>query len=90
MEGSKVGAPSYGQCVASLGLGLSPLFLLMGIASIFGANTVQANGQNVYGITGLIVAIVLNVIFAALLAGLQKLGFLILRLAQSRRSAAEA
>jgi hypothetical protein len=71
-------APSYGKCFASLALGLAPLFLILGVAAIFGANTVTANGHNVYGLTGLIVAIILNIVFAAVFAGLQKLGFIFL------------
>jgi tryptophan-rich sensory protein len=73
-------APSYGRCFASLALGLAPIFLILGIAAIFGANTVTANGHNVYGLTGLIVAMILNVVFAAIFAGLQKLGYLIIGL----------
>ena len=85
MDQSETRPASYVQCFASLAVGLAPLFLLMGVAAILGANTVQANGQNVYGITGLIVAIILNVVFAAILAGLQKLGYLILGLFPGKR-----
>ena len=82
--------PSYSLCFASLGLGIAPLFLILGMASMFGANTVSANGQNVYGVTGLIVSIILIVIFAALLAGLQKLGYSILGLIRRPKPGAEA
>lgn len=82
-------APTYGACFASLGLGLAPVFLILGIAAVFGANTVTANGHNVYGVTGLVVAIILNVVFAAIFAGLQKLGFVLLGWIGARRSQAE-
>jgi len=83
--------PGYGTCFATLGLGMAPLFLVLGIAALFGANTVTANGQNVYGVTGLIVSAILAIVFAAVFAGLQKLGFLFLRLLRrSRQGEAEA
>lgn len=81
--------PTYGRCFASLVLGLAPFFLIMGIAAIFGANTVTANGQYAHGVGGLVVAIILNVVFAALLAGLQKFGFLILDLIRRDRTQVE-
>jgi hypothetical protein len=83
-------APSYGQCFASLALGLAPVFLLLGVAALFGANTVTSGGQNVYGIGALIVAIVLNVVFAAVFAGLQKLGYVILGLVRRKQDEAQA
>ena len=81
-------APSYGECFVSLGLGLAPIFLLLGGAALFGANTVTSGGQNVHGIGALFVAIVLNVVFAALFAGLQKLGYVILGLVRRMRERA--
>jgi uncharacterized membrane protein len=78
-------APSYGQCFASLGLGLAPFFLIVGLFALFGANTVTSGGQNIHGIGGLLVAIILNVVFAAVFAGLQKLGYVILALIQRAR-----
>ena len=83
-------APSYGTCFASLALGLAPLFLIMGIASVFGASTVQANGQSVYGVAGLVVSGILAVFFAAIFAGFQKLGFLILGFIRRRRVTLES
>jgi hypothetical protein len=58
----------------------------MGLAGSMGASTVTANGQNVYGPTAMIVIIILNVVFAAIVAGLQKLGYLVLKLVQGRRT----
>ena len=83
-------APSYVTCFVTLALGMAPVFLIMGIAAFFGANTVTANGHNVYGVTGVIVAIILNVVFAAIFAGLQKLGFVILGLLRRKRGEAQA
>lgn len=81
-------SPSYGKCFASLALGLSPVFLILGISAVFGSNTVTWNGQNVYGFPALLVAALLNILFAAVFAGLQKLGFWLLGLV--RRNPAEA
>jgi hypothetical protein len=83
-------APTYGTCFLTLLIGLAPLFLIMGIAGLMGANTVTANGQNVYGATALIVAVILNVVFAAIFAGLQKLGFWLLGLIRRSPKEAEA
>ena len=83
-------APSYGQCFASLALGLAPIFLLLGISAIFGANTVTSGGQNIHGIGALFVALILNLVFAAIFAGLQKLGYVILGLVRRRRPEAQA
>lgn len=33
--------PSYGECFVSLALGMAPFFLLLGIAAVFGADTVR-------------------------------------------------
>lgn len=76
--------PSYGKCFASLAVGLAPIFLILGITAVFGANTVTWNGQNVYGVPALLVAILLNVLFAAVFAGLQKLGYWLLGLIKRR------
>ena len=80
--------PSYGRCFASLALGMSPLFLLLGVSAVFGANTVTFNGQNVHGVGAPFVALILNVVFAAIFAGLQKLGYVMLGL--FRRTGAKA
>jgi len=71
--------PSYARGFLSLALGLSPMFVLFTVSAMFGANTVTFSGRNVYGAGALIVCIVLNIIFAAILAGLQKLGYIFLR-----------
>ncbi len=89
-EKTDIQVPGYGACFASFGLGLAPIFLILGIAGVFGSNTVTWNGRNVYGFAAIIVAIVLNVVFAAIFAGLQKLGFVILGLIRRPRSEAEA
>ncbi|MCH8683824.1 hypothetical protein [Pedomonas mirosovicensis] len=83
-------APGYGLCFVTLALGMSPFFLLMGISALFGANTVTSGGQTVHGIGGLLLALVLNVIFAVIFAGAQKLGYVILRLFRRKRSEAAA
>lgn len=82
--------PSYGQCFVTLALGMSPFFLLIGVSALFGANTVTSGGQNVHGIGGLLLALVLNVIFAAIFAGAQKLGYVILGLVRRKRPEATA
>ena len=81
-------SPSYGKCFAGLAVGMAPIFLVLGIAAVFGSNTVTWNNKNVYGVPGLLTAILLNVVFAAIFAGLQKLGFWMLGLV--RRSPAAA
>jgi tryptophan-rich sensory protein len=83
-------APGYGQCFASLGLGLAPLFLLFGVSALFGANTVTFGGQNVHGIGALFVALILNVLFAGIFAGLQKLGYVILGFVHRKRPEVQA
>jgi hypothetical protein len=80
--------PSYGQCFASLAVGLAPIFLILGVAAVFGANTVTWNGQNIYGVPALFVAAGLNMVFAAIFAGLQKLGYWLLGLVRRDRTAA--
>ena len=71
--------PSYARGFLSLALGLSPMFVLFAVSAMFGANTVTFSGWNVYGAGALIVCVVVNIIFAAILAGLQKLGYIFLR-----------
>ena len=83
-------APSYGQCFASLALGLAPVFVLVGVSALFGANTVTSGGQYVHGIGALFVALILNVVFAAVFAGLQKLGYVILGLFRRKPPEAQA
>ncbi len=82
--------PSYGRCFASLALGMAPIFLLLGVSALFGANTVTSGGQNVHGIGALFVSITLNVVFAAIFAGLQKLGYVILGVLRRKRTEAES
>jgi hypothetical protein len=77
--------PSYARGFLSLALGLSPMFVLFAVSAMFGANTVTFSGRNVYGAGALIVCIVLNIIFAAILAGLQKLGYIFLRIFRKKR-----
>jgi len=81
-----VKAPGYGQCFASLAVGLAPLFLILGVAAVFGSNTVTWNNQNIYGFPALLVAALLNVGFAAIFAGLQNLGYWILGLVRRDRA----
>ena len=90
MEETPNRAPTFGTCFAALALGLFPFFLILAIAAFFGANTVTANGQNVYGVTAVITGLILNVFFATVLAGVQKLGFIFLGLLRRRRQPVEA
>lgn len=76
----KNSAPNYGQCFASLALGMAPLSLFFAIAAMFGANTVHYNRQNVHGVSALLICAVLNVLVPAFFAGLQKIGFMFLAL----------
>jgi len=86
----KSSTPSYGQCFVSLALGMAPIFLLLAISAMFGANTVTSGGQNVHGIGALFVCIVLNLIFPAIFAGLQKLGYIFLGLLRRKQPEAPA
>lgn len=80
--------PQYSECFISFALGFAPFFLLLGISALFGANTVTSAGQSVHGIGALFIVIVLNVIFAAIFAGVQKLGYLFLGLIRRKRTQA--
>jgi uncharacterized membrane protein len=57
---------------------MSPFFLLLGVSAVFGANTITSGGENVHGVAALFVALIVNVVFAAIFAGLQKLGYVML------------
>ena len=70
--------PTYGRCFGSLFLGLSPFLLLMAVSALFGADTVTFNGTNTHGIGAIVVTLLLGIVFAAILAGLQKFGYLVL------------
>jgi cell shape-determining protein MreD len=78
--------PSFFECLASVFIGSFPLFLLFGLAAVFGANTVIFNGERVYGWIALLDAIILNIVYALLFAVLQKFGFLILDGLRGRRA----
>lgn len=78
LERSGSSEPSYFRCLASIGLGTAPLFLLFGIAALFGADTIIFAGRRVYGWMALLDAIILNVVYAIVFAVLQKFGFLLL------------
>ena len=80
--------PTYGQCFASLALGMAPLFLLLAISALFGGNTVTSGGQNVHGVGAIVVCGVLNVLFPAIFAGVQKRGYMFLDHIGRRRSGA--
>ena len=82
-------APSYGRCFASLALGMSPFFLLLGVSALFGAKTVTFGGENVYGVGALLVPLILTMIFAAIFAGVQKLGYVMLGALRRKRAKAE-
>lgn len=86
----KDAVPSYGECFVSLALGMAPFFLLMGILAVFGANTVTSGGQNVHGPGALVVCVVLGVVFPAIFAGVQKLGYIFLGLLLRKQSEVEA
>ncbi|ASP30099.1 hypothetical protein CHH26_07540 [Qipengyuania flava] len=81
--------PTFGRCFASIALGLSPIFLIFGIAALFGADTVTFNGGQQYGIVGLLVAIILNLAMATVIAGVQKLGYIFLRFIERFRQRSE-
>ena len=74
----------------SLALGMAPFFLLIAISALFGANTVTSGDQNVHGIGALVVCAVLGLIFPALFAGVQKLGYIFWGLLRRKRSEADA
>jgi cell shape-determining protein MreD len=74
------------RCLASIFAGTFPLFLVFGIAAVFGANTVIFNGKRVYGLIALLDAVLLNIVYAVVFAVLQKFGFLILDVIQRRRT----
>lgn len=78
--------PTFLECLASIFMGSFPLFLLFGLAAVFGANTVIFRGERVYGWVALLDAMVLNVVYAVLFAVLQKFGFLVLDTLRSRKS----
>ncbi|HEV8408182.1 MAG TPA: hypothetical protein VGQ34_09640 [Sphingomicrobium sp.] len=78
--------PSYLRCLASIFVGTFPVFIIFGIAAVFGANTVIFNGKRVYGLIALLDAVLLNVVYAVVFAVLQKFGFLILDVMQGRRA----
>jgi hypothetical protein len=78
--------PSFFECLASVFIGSFPLFLLFGLAAVFGANTVNFNGERVNGWIALHDAINQNNVYAFLFAVLQKFGFLILDGLRGRRA----
>jgi hypothetical protein len=86
----KDSAPSYAECFVSLALGMAPFFLLMGILAVFGANTVTSGGQNVHGIGALVVCVVLALVFPAIFAGVQKLGYIFLGMLRRKHSEVDA
>jgi hypothetical protein len=86
----KLSTPTYGECFVSLALGMAPFFLLVGIAAVFGANTVTSGGQNVHGVGALVVCIVLGLVFPAIFAGVQKLGYLMLGVLRRKQTEVEA
>ncbi|HEX3676850.1 MAG TPA: hypothetical protein VHU79_05610 [Sphingomicrobium sp.] len=86
MNRKKVSEPSYLRCLASIFVGTFPVFLLFGVAAVFGANTVIFNGKRVYGLVALLDAVLLNVVYAIVFAILQKFGFLLLDVMQGRRT----
>jgi len=62
------------------------VFLVFGIAAVFGAHTVIFNGKRVFGPVALVDAVVLNIVYAVVFAILQKFGFLLLDVMQGRRT----
>ena len=88
MESADVHVPTYLECFAGLAVGLAVFFLLLGVAAVFGANTITSGGHYVHGPAALIVAIVLDLVFAAVFAGLQKLGFALLGVIRRTRATA--
>lgn len=86
----KSNVPTYGECFASLALGFAPLSLLCAIAAMFGADTVHANGQATHGVGAIFLCIFVDVAFAAIFAGLQKLGYVFLGFIPRKGSKVEA
>lgn len=78
--------PSYLKCLASIFVGTFPVFLIFGIAAVFGAHTVIFNGQRVFGPVALLDAVLLNIVYAVVFAVLQKFGFLILGVVEGKRT----
>jgi hypothetical protein len=81
-------SPSYGECFGTIALGLTPIFLLMGIAAVAGSDTVNWNNQYVHGPSAIPVALLLVLIFSAILGGVQKLGYLIYGLIRRKNAPA--
>ena len=73
-----VPSPTYAKCFVSLALGLAPLFLALGIAAMFGLNTMTVNRQFVHGPMALLISAVTPIVVGAVLAAFQKLGYAIL------------
>ena len=82
--------PTYGQCFISLALGMAPIFLLIAVSAMLGANTVTSGGENIHGAGALAVCVILNLLFPAIFAGVQKLGYVFLGLLRRKRVEAEA
>jgi len=83
-------APTYAQCFKSMAVGLAPLFILFGIAAIFGADTVRINRLPVHGPLALLYSVVMALLLAALCATFQKLGYFILSRWPRREADVEA
>jgi hypothetical protein len=63
----------------ALAVGMLPLFTLFGIIALSGGNTVQLNGVYQHGLSGLVTAWVMGLIFPAVLALFMLLGGWVLR-----------
>lgn len=87
---ARAAAPSYGECFVSLALGMAPFFLLVGISAVFGANTVTSGDQNVHGIGAVVVCLVLGLVFPAIFAGVQKLGYIFFGFLRRKQPEVEA
>jgi hypothetical protein len=69
--------PAYRECFVSLALGLGTVLLILAVLSFFGPSPFAANGRYVNGMGAVLAALLLTVGFAAIFAGLQKLGYAI-------------
>jgi cell shape-determining protein MreD len=78
--------PSFIRCLGAIGIGTAPLFLVFGLAAVFGADTIIFAGKRVYGWIALLDAIILNIVYAIVFAILQKFGFLLLDFFSGRRN----
>jgi hypothetical protein len=72
--------PGFGECFTSLALGMAPFILLIHGPAIFGTEMIEFQGESQTGFEALLSAIIIDLVLAVSVAGLQQLGFIFLRL----------